>query len=98
MTETIERVIAEEFEKEFSGTMSGDRFAARVAARLEGGAWQPIETAPKDGTRILLWDDQDKEVCSAKWKGTGWRACGTEERIVWVKFTRWMPAPAPPQS
>ena len=27
--------------------------------------WQPIETAPKDGTRILLWDTDEAVI--AKW-------------------------------
>jgi hypothetical protein len=29
--------------------------------------WQPIETAPKDGSRILLWDDNLKIAVSGNW-------------------------------
>jgi hypothetical protein len=66
-------------------------------------AWQPIETAPRDGTRILVW-----------WRG---RRSQTMVRIsrctqphgspyVWVtdgtgrdtlEPTHWMPLPPPPE-
>ena len=29
--------------------------------------WQPIETAPKDGTRILVWDADDEQSFIASW-------------------------------
>lgn len=30
-------------------------YAAGVAAALQSSGWQPIETAPRDGTRVLLY-------------------------------------------
>jgi hypothetical protein len=35
-----------------------------------GGSWQPIETAPRDGTWLLLWcefGDGDDEPLVARW-------------------------------
>lgn len=29
--------------------------------------WQPIETAPKDGTRVLLWDGAREVAVSGCW-------------------------------
>ena len=62
------------------------------------GPWQPIESAPKDGTKILLWDNDYKEVCAGAWreKRNGWMACGTEEYMTWTDFTHWKPAPPGP--
>lgn len=70
--------------------------------------WQPIETAPKDGTRILVSDSQLVSVC--RWvpevsrvhyeeAGPGW-FCDTLQRIrapaKWQQSLRWRPLPAPP--
>ena len=64
-------------------------------------AWQPIETAPKDGTRILAYGLERKRywiVDVVRWHQPGnpvhdgfW--IGTHYTI---KPTHWMPLPEPP--
>lgn len=68
--------------------------------------WQPIETAPKDGTPILCYAPQRQahwvSVYVVKWSdpdeddGTGWVEAAGEEWGRW-NATHWMPLPAPPQ-
>jgi hypothetical protein len=57
--------------------------------------WQPIETAPQDGTDILVWDG---EVCATcYWSEHGWSLTvtyGDEDDVVFP--THWQPLPAPP--
>lgn len=58
--------------------------------------WQPIETAPKDGTEILLFSNGDVGVCY--WRNdkvmTGWTwGLGKRFRVP----THWMPLPAAPR-
>ena len=73
--------------------------------------WQPIETAPKDGTRILLAHHQNKYenlppliwVIDGQW-GANWRT-GDDYQPHWhhdrklrlVSPTHWMPLPEPPK-
>jgi len=61
------------------------------------GAWQPIETAPKDD-EIFVW-----AVC--KTSGTGWLTRARWHRDHWcseddglIAPTHWMPPPEPPES
>lgn len=61
--------------------------------------WQPIETAPKDGTRILLHPPQFVADVAAVgyWSKFG---CWADRQAVdptWSP-THWMPMPASPQS
>jgi hypothetical protein len=61
-------------------------------------SWQPIDTAPKDGTRILLWTED--RVVIGRWYdnalfGLGWRHDDgnfTEPD----GMTHWMPVPGKP--
>ena len=81
------------------------RDAARDAAR-----WQPIETAPRDGTRILVLVRAQTYLVSWKEYGTrdgvttGW--CGYDcDEDTWYSWgfddgepTHWQPVPSPPIS
>ncbi len=63
--------------------------------------WQPISTAPKDGTTILAW--QDSRVRLLRWKrvegfpdGGYWDEW--HARLSHVPPTHWMPLPEPPEA
>lgn len=65
--------------------------------------WQPIETAPKDGTEIFTAKMKPERFGSyfyavrSKWRGSEW-VMDLGDR--WSPFdpdpTHWMPLPAPP--
>lgn len=64
------------------------------------GQWMPIESAPKDGTRILAYekrldgDHQYSPYDVVFWDETDWYApC----HIYTTYPTHWMPLPEPPQ-
>jgi hypothetical protein len=60
------------------------------------GVWQPIETAPKDGTSILLAHEHPNNgwvMAAARHFAGRWYANGGS--VVWLS-THWMPLPSPP--
>jgi hypothetical protein len=73
--------------------------------------WQPIETAPKDGTTVLVYcaADDGFNIIEARWhefhrwKGEpnscGWDVCPFEaDRSTEVFPSHWMPLPQPPSN
>jgi hypothetical protein len=76
--------------------------------------WQPIETAPRDGTRLFLWDSHLDLAISGMWHveptidnpvqgyepGWAWWV-SDRDYVMWddgTSPTHWMPLPKPPQS
>ena len=76
--------------------VGADAAAALEAYRKEG--WQPIETAPKDGTPILLGAEPNEDgpfsIILGCWYKDGWY-CWTPEKHIWP--THWMPLPQSPK-
>jgi len=74
---------------------------------IVGEGWKPIETAPRDGTEVLLWDEDSGGSCEvAFWSAT--HSCWLEDftadppagtdvvgQTVYLP-THWMPLPPPP--
>ena len=56
--------------------------------------WQPIETAPKDGTRMLLTDHSEIVFCGNYDTGCGFWV--GDDGDTCHGLTHWMPLPAPP--
>jgi hypothetical protein len=78
------------------------------AEARDASGWQPIETAPRDGTEVLLTDGEDvgggfwdsEKLSFAKRSGPGWfwemdRADLPSARKI-IGITHWMPLPPPP--
>lgn len=72
---------------------------ARLRAERETPRWQPIESAPKDGTAFLVhggiarWHVGD-DGAGAWFSITGYEYPG---RLIMWPVTHWMPLPAPPE-
>lgn len=66
------------------------------------GSWQPIETAPKDGTEILICDARTATILVAAWNGDDPNTPTHKWECLDVAYhedlpTHWMPLPAAPQ-
>lgn len=58
--------------------------------------WQPIETAPKDGTRVLLYRAEYAESMAIGYYDSEW-ACWNAIGGFEFSASHWMPLPEPPQ-
>jgi hypothetical protein len=57
--------------------------------------WQPIETAPKDGTRILLFRQDYEETIAVCYYSENWNFWKIVLGNFWANPTHWMPLPPP---
>ena len=61
--------------------------------------WQKIDSAPKDGTKILCWCGEYADICYYEAKhpyGMVWTSAGCEDFGGYETPTHWMPLPTPP--
>lgn len=85
--------------------------AAPAPPASEPEGWRDIESAPKDGTRVLLWSSTSGGVWWGYWAvhGANWQPTDTgedgwtsgavnysAELVVYIDPTHWRPLPAPP--
>ena len=68
-------------------------------ATVRADDWMPIETAPKDGTELQVWNGRHQHV--AKWDRVedNWVSTimtVTKRIVIPGNVTRWRPLPAPP--
>ena len=101
--ERIARIICADWDREgdiFDGMTDGDKYfyletADRILALTATPTWRPIETAPKDGTQVLL-----SGVGLKRWVSTGHYLKGhwwDDDGPGWLaKVDYWMPLPEPP--
>ena len=100
MTDTLQKIIAEM--REAAGKRWADSWAdnyRRWADQLDAlaslvGAWQPIESAPRDGTRVLLLGS-DKRHADGYWKARAGHGCWVWPYVK-AEPRKWMPLPRPP--
>jgi Lar family restriction alleviation protein len=72
----------------------GDTVAAIAAWNRRASGWQPISTAPRDGTRFIAWFPPCPQL-----KNGGWHECQWKRgwyHPFFVEPTFWQPGPLPP--
>jgi Lar family restriction alleviation protein len=74
---------------------SAAAIAQAAAAWNQRSTWQPIETAPRDGTKFLAWDGEELIA----WRYEGRWIYGQEMESPYLTHwspTHWQPLPIPP--
>lgn len=79
-----------------------DAVARAALAAAEAEAWRPIAEAPRDGTWVLVCDDERQDASVRQWR----KGAGDRDPVDWycqmacwrpsARFTHWRPLPAPP--
>lgn len=89
-----------EYQQRLFGESAVDQLRGQVAALEAEREWQPIETAPKDGTWQVVARLNQDNVTPTWWERASW----IEKRSQWsssggvCKPTHWMPLPSQPTS
>lgn len=109
-TDSLQRIVAELRLIDLSDEVTGlfpygnprtlaDRLERLSAAEQKVTEWQPIETAPKDGSRVLLGCAQHGSVIVGRWRHDAWSSpCGYdgEDHLCASDPTNWQPLPVAP--
>lgn len=105
MVTWLRKKLVREVIQQWLGTNGLEQLEA-IADTLEAQQWQPIETAPKDGTLVLLaWPYWSSSAVVGYWKHSRWVSDAVLEdwfaRHEEPGPTAWMPLPplpAPPST
>ncbi len=83
--------------------LTGSRIVAQLAAALDARQWQPIETAPKDGTELIVYGStghygtNNANCIFACFHRGQWRTL-IKGHALKPAPTHWMPLPTPPEA
>jgi hypothetical protein len=66
---------------------------------VTGHTWHPIETAPRDGCPIIVYDPtaDGVQIYVCLFNGADWQEAAGEQWGHWTP-THWMPLPDPPDT
>ena len=73
--------------------------AKRIVNAIEKNVWQPINTAPRDGSIILVYgsfEGMSKTIGKAFWIYSNWELLGDCAGSTF-NATHWQPLPKPPE-
>lgn len=102
--------LARELEQRADALLSLGFNGREIAAMVRGSAWRPIESAPKDGTFVILFCPEDQSRWWASWQTYSWYGCdelgltrdghsaGDPNAVTGWFVTHWQPLPAPPEA
>lgn len=106
---TATSVHAQTFSADLGFDSPADQEHRRLATQPGSAGWMPIESAPMDGTRVLLWHDSYRTPMAGygltRDDGDMWNVNGTtaHESLrarcparLYASPTHWQPLPAPP--
>jgi hypothetical protein len=114
VTDDVVRVAWAEFQKAFhehADTEQGyHEITRRALTAALAAMWRPIEEAPKDRTRVLLYTDElTPPTIQAEWRSYDdqpdfgewvdvWNNDPIETSIGAIRPAAWMPLPSPPKA
>jgi len=94
----------------YTAAQMHEHYAAGVRAGMGQSQWQPIDSAPKDGTWILIWEQYGENPFvgywgSGRWNAShehvdaegGWDGAVVVDAITQDLVSHWMPLPAAPK-